>query len=624
MARLRGFEEAVAAAHADGELPGLLHLSMGGEAVAAGTIPLLREEDRVFSGHRAHGHFLAAGSDPRALAAELAGRETGLCRGRGGSMHLMDERAVMATGVVGGTLSIAVGTSLVLPAGAVAVAFFGDGAVQTGGFHETLNMAALWGAPVLFVCENNGWVEFSSREEHTPVDAVASYGPLYGIATRAVDGGDVEAVAGATTELLEGIRAGDGPGLLECGIVRLRSHYEGDFRAHQAEGDPLHRLEETMAALGADPAELEAARDRELASARVTLRSAIDEDPPADPAADASLVFAARPGSRETPPARPKGGENMVQAARAALAEAMEADPDVVVLGEDVVAGGPFALTRNLEDRFGSDRVRNTPISEASFMGVGVGLALAGARPFVDVMFDDFVTLASDQLFNHAAKIHFMSGGRRSVPLTVWTIAGAGTRWGAQHSQRLDGWFAQVPGLKLLAPSTPALMRASVAAALADPDPVVVLADRELLYRRDSLPGDDGSPWRPRVVREGSELTLVASGRCLWLALEATADLGEAVEVIDLQLAAPLELEPIRESVAKTSRLAIVHDEAACGAIGAQLAATLSETCFWDLDAPPLRISSPATPVPAAATLEDAYMVDGAAIRARVEEVLGR
>ena len=485
-------------------------------------------------------------------------------------------------------------------------------------------MAALWGAPVLFVCENNGWVEFSSREKHTPVADVAAYGPLYGIAARSVDGGDVEAVAGAATELLDGIRAGGGPALLECGIVRLRPHYEGDFRAQEVEGDPLRRLEETLAELGADPGDLEAVRGRGLERARETLHTVIDVDPPADPAADESLVFAATPGWRPSPAGESRRGENMMQAARGALAEAMEADAGVIVLGEDVTAGGPFALTRNLQERFGPAQVRDTPISEASFMGVGVGLALAGARPFVDVMFDDFVTLASDQLFNHAAKIHFMSGGRHSVPLTVWTIAGAGTRWGAQHSQRLDGWFAQVPGLKLLAPSTPALMRASVAAALADPNPVVVLADRELLYRRAGLPGDDASPWRPRVVREGTELTLVASGRCLWLALEATADLDDAVEVIDLQLAAPLELEPIRESLAKTSRLAVVHDEAACGAIGAQLVATLCEACFWELDGPPLRISSPATPVPAAATLEDAYMVDAETIRRRVEEALGR
>ena len=295
MAALRGFEEAVAEGYRDGDLPGLLHLSMGGEAVASGTIAQLGEEDRIYSGHRAHGHFLAAGTDRRALMAELAGRETGLCRGRAGSMHLMDERAVLATGVVGGSLSIAVGHALALAPGTVVVAFFGDGAVQTGGFHETLNMAALWRAPVLFVCENNGWVEFSSREEHTPVVDVASYAPLYGIAGRGVDGGDVEAVAAAAAELLAGIRDGGGPALLECGIVRLRPHYEGDFREQEAEGDPLSRLEATLVELGADAGELAAIRAREIDAARELRRDVLANEPPADPAGDAGLVYASDP-----------------------------------------------------------------------------------------------------------------------------------------------------------------------------------------------------------------------------------------------------------------------------------------------------------------------------------------
>ena len=158
MARIRAFEETVAQAHAAGYLPGLLHLSMGGEAVAVGVICQLGEQDRIYSSHRPHGHFLAAGVDASALIAELAGREAGICRGRGGSMHLMSDRAVMATGVVGGTLPIAVGHALTVPDGAAVVVFFGDGAVQTGVFHETLNLAVLWRVPVLFVCENNDWV----------------------------------------------------------------------------------------------------------------------------------------------------------------------------------------------------------------------------------------------------------------------------------------------------------------------------------------------------------------------------------------------------------------------------------------------------------------------------------
>jgi acetoin:2,6-dichlorophenolindophenol oxidoreductase subunit alpha len=295
MSRLRGFEDAVAEGYRDGALPGLLHLSMGGEAVARGVISQLAESDRVYSGHRAHGHFLAAGTDPRALMAELAGRETGLCRGRGGSMHLMDERAVLATGVVGGSLAIAVGHALTLAEGAVVAAFFGDGAVQTGGFHETLNMAALWKAPVLFVCENNGWVEFSSREEHTPVQDVVSYGPLYGIAARAIDGRDVEAVAETAAELLAGIRAGGGPALLECGISRLRPHYEGDWRDHQAEGDPLGRVEARLLELGSEAEELSARRATDLEASRELLASVLSSEPAADPAADAALVYANDP-----------------------------------------------------------------------------------------------------------------------------------------------------------------------------------------------------------------------------------------------------------------------------------------------------------------------------------------
>jgi len=207
MARHRAFEEVTARAHADGRLPGLLHLSIGAEAATAGVFAVLGDDDRIYSAHRPHGHFLAAGESPLELFAELAGRETGLCRGRGGSMHLMGARAVMATGVVGGTLPIAVGHSLALSPGTVAVVFFGDGAVQTGIFHETLNMASLWRTPTLFVCENNARAEFTSREEHTPVACVSDYGPVYGIPALTVDGADVRAVTEAATALLEPVRA---------------------------------------------------------------------------------------------------------------------------------------------------------------------------------------------------------------------------------------------------------------------------------------------------------------------------------------------------------------------------------------------------------------------------------
>jgi TPP-dependent pyruvate/acetoin dehydrogenase alpha subunit len=292
MAAIRCFEQVVSDAHADGRLPGLLHLSIGGEAVAVGVIGRLGSDDRVYSSHRAHGHFLAAGADPTALMAELAGRHTGLCRGRGGSMHLMDARAVLATGVVGGTLPIAVGHALTLPAAAVSVVFFGDGAAQTGIFHEALNLASLWRARLLFVCENNGWAEFTARHEHTRVDAVVEYGELQRIAHETVDGSDVEAVRDATARLLESVRAGAGPALLECQVTRIRPPYEGDMRrSTERTNDPLARLERRLVELGVDPPSLERVREQTRERAARALDEALRE-PTAQPDDDRTLVFA--------------------------------------------------------------------------------------------------------------------------------------------------------------------------------------------------------------------------------------------------------------------------------------------------------------------------------------------
>lgn len=311
-----------------------------------------------------------------------------------------------------------------------------------------------------------------------------------------------------------------------------------------------------------------------------------------------------------------------VEAARSALEQQLATDDRVVVLGEDVAGGGPFGLTKGLADRFGTERVRNTPISEGAVMGLAIGLALGGRRPLVDLMFDDFTTLASDQLFNHAAKLHYMSGGRRAVPLTVWTVGGAGTRWGAQHSQRLDGWLTQVPGLKVLAPSSPASAGSTLSAALGDPDPVVVLADRTLLYSRDRLPAERASPWRSRIVQSGTDLTVAATGRLVHLALRAAT--GASVEIVDIQRLAPLDCDLVLESVARTAKLLVLHDEASCGAVGARLAATVAERAFWALDAPVCRLTSPSTPVPAAAVLEDAYMLGVDAIATAIEGMVNR
>jgi len=292
MSIIRAFEEVVAEGYRDNKLPGLLHLSIGSEATAEGVISSLEPADKIYSSHRPHGHFLAAGSNPRSLMAELAGRESGLCKGRAGSMHLMDDRAVMATGIVGGTLSIALGHSLALSQGSLVAVFFGDGAVQTGTFHETMNMAALWRAPVLFICENNGKIEFSSREEHTSVDEITKYGQLYDIRAQNVDGRDVEAVADVSAELLADIRKSGGPALLVSGISRLRPHYEGDLRLQEDAVDPLEVCVQRLVEHGFNELAMREHHNENLDRFRALLESVLSEDPLPDSEEDMSLVFA--------------------------------------------------------------------------------------------------------------------------------------------------------------------------------------------------------------------------------------------------------------------------------------------------------------------------------------------
>jgi pyruvate dehydrogenase E1 component alpha subunit len=269
--RIRLFEDQVQRLAAAGEVPGFPHLSIGQEAVAVGVCAHLSREDVLFTSHRGHGHVLAKGSDLQATLAEILGRQDGLCRGRGGSMHLVDAAngVLGATGVVAGNLSLAAGAAWAAQAQgkrSISVVFFGDGATGAGAFHETLNLAALWKLPVLFVCENNGYAEFTSREEHSNVTHVSSFAAPYAIATRTIDGNDLLAVYASAGEAIELLRAGLGPYLLECMTFRLSGHYVGDAQQYRSKEElaanrdkcPIERLKRHLLERGVEQHELDA------------------------------------------------------------------------------------------------------------------------------------------------------------------------------------------------------------------------------------------------------------------------------------------------------------------------------------------------------------------------------
>ncbi len=316
-----------------------------------------------------------------------------------------------------------------------------------------------------------------------------------------------------------------------------------------------------------------------------------------------------------------------IRAINQALIDEMRRDQRVLVVGEDVAEGGPYGATRDLAVEFGAQRVRNTPISESAVTGLAIGLALAGLRPVLEIMFIDFITLALDQLVNQAAKTRYMSGGQLSCPLVVRTQGGAGVRSGAQHSQSLEAWLLHVPGLQVVMPSNPADAAGLLKSAIRSDDPVVLVENKAIYYRRIPVP-DDLPPvplGRAEVVRSGRDLTVVATSRLVSESLAAAGVLateGVEVEVIDPRSLRPLDIDAILASVERTHRLVVAHEAVVEYGFGAELAASIQERAFDRLEAPVLRVGAPFVPIPMSAPLEDRYLPDANGVVAAVRESL--
>jgi 2-oxoisovalerate dehydrogenase E1 component len=625
MRRIRRFEERASVLYKATEIPGFLHLSIGQEASAVGACWPLGERDGITSTHRGHGHVLAKGLDSASMMAELMGKDAGTCHGRGGSMHIADPGLGIygANGIVGAGLPIAAGVATAAKlraAGDVVVAFFGDGAVAQGMFHEAVNLAAVWDLPVVFLCENNHYSEFSPEaEQHrAPLSARAAG---YGIGYEHVDGNDVVAVARLMTEVVERLRTGGGPVLVEAETYRWHGHYEGDPQRYRTpeevaaakERDPLLVARRHLAAAGVPAALADAVDeeiDKEIEAAVEWARSM----PEPAPETLRDFVSAPRPVIPEPAPL-PADAEifRSMDAVRLALEHELSADPTVFVAGIDVGAGGNvFGLTRGLAQAF-PGRVRDTPISESAIVGTAVGAAMAGMKPVVEIMYMDFIGVCLDMLLNQAAKLRFMTGGRASMPLVVRTQFGAGRSSGSQHSQSLEALLAHIPGLTVVMPSNPADTYGLLRAAIQDPNPVVFVENR-LQYglKGPRPPVDHLIPLgKAKVVREGTDITLVSWSRmvhdCL-AAAELLAAEGIGVEVIDLRTIAPLDRETVLASLAKTNRLVIAHEAVRDFGVGAELAAMAVDEGFWHLDAPVTRVAPPAMPAPYAPSLERVWL----------------
>jgi 2-oxoisovalerate dehydrogenase E1 component len=637
MLTIRMVEERLAKSHQRGLIPGACHTYVGEEAIATGVCAHLHEADAVFSTHRGHGHALAKGMEPRQLMAELYGRETGCSRGRGGSMHLFaPEIGMMGTsGIVGPCILQATGagySSLIMKTGKVGVAFFGDGAANNGAFHEGLNMATIWKLPVLFVCENNQFateVPFSSVAGNP---SVAARGAAYGIASFEVDGNDVLAVEAVAREAVTRARNREGPTLIECKTYRTRAHAEGmgDFTYRTREDVEQWKTQCPIARLKKDLLDQKIATDAELSAieqevAALTETAHDFAEKSAYPTAESATTHIyAEPRSgppRDVPASNASTRElTFMKATLEALTEEMAHNPKIFVMGEGIgVRGGNFATTSGLFAIHGPERLRDTPICERGFVGLAGGAAMTGTRPVVDFMFADFVLDSVGEIINQIAKMQYMSSGRLKMPVLMRGCIGIGHNAATHHSGSYYSMYAHFPGLRVVVPSSPRDAKGLLKTALTCDDPVLFLEHRELMTVKGPVPEEEYfiDFGKAAIVREGSDITVVALALMVHKTLTACETLakeGINVELIDPRTVAPLDVDTIIQSVAKTGRILIVDEDFAHCGISAEIAAQLADRGFDDLDAPIRRLNGKPSPTPYSPTLEAAVVPDVEAI----------
>jgi 2-oxoisovalerate dehydrogenase E1 component len=515
----------------------------------------------------------------------------------------------------------------------------GEGSTSEGDWHEAMNFAAIHRLPVIFFVQNNMYA-ISVPEAQQVAGSVAGKAAGYGMPGVTVDGNDVLAVYDAMRDAVARGRSGEGPTLIEARTYRYYAHTSDDddrlYRsAEEVESwrrrDPIEGLKQYLVEQRLLSAEDEGRFDEEAkAEVGAALEAAEAAPDPTDPH---SLVYARpiEPGAASGEPEEPPGGEeiNLITAVNRALHEVMAAYPETVIFGEDVAdpKGGVFKATLGLSEAFGADRSFNTPLAEALVAGLGVGIAGAGGRPIAEIQFADFIHPAFDQIVSEAARIHYRSGGHWTCPLVIRVPYGGGIHGALYHSQSIEAFYAHVPGLKVVVPSTPADLKGLLWEAVEDPDPVMILEPKKL-YRLAKGPYPEGEHRVPlgkaALRRSGDDLTIVTYGTMAHFALEAAdvvAEHGVDAGVLDLRSLRPLDWPAIEREVERNGKVLVVHEDTVFGGFGAEVSAQIMEQAFDWLDAPVRRLGSPEVPTfPFAKDLEAAVMpsADGIA-RAALE-----
>jgi 2-oxoisovalerate dehydrogenase E1 component len=600
---------------------------IGQEAVSVGIARGLQAKDYILPLHRNLGVFTTRGIPLKRLIAQWLGKEAGFTKGRDRSFHFgaPDYHVIGMISHLGAMLPVADGLALAGKLNgddAIAVPFSGDGGASEGDFHEALNVAAVWELPVLFVVENNGYGLSTPSSEQFRCEQIADRAIGYGMKGYTIDGNNVLEVYQAVREIRAQMRIDKQPVLLECMTFRMRGHEEASGTKYVPQPlldewqqkDPVASYESWLLAEGLTD-------EQWIAGIREQFRDQINEAVEAafaEPDIEVSMerevadVYAPADKVETVAPGTEMREMRFIDAIQDGLLQAMERHPELVLMGQDIAEyGGVFKITDGFVTRFGKDRVRNTPLCESAIVGVGMGLSLGGKKSMVEMQFADFVSCGFNQIVNNLAKTHYRWGHAPDVVVRMPT--GGGTGAGPYHSQSNEAWFTQVPGLKVVYPSSPADAKGLLIAALADPNPVMYF-EHKFMYRNKIGAVPEGYYTLPlgeaACVGKGEDISVITYGMGVHWAMEAREELANQVslEVIDLRTLIPWDTKTVFESVRKTGKCFVLCEATTTGSFGAEIAAAVAEACFEALDGPVIRLGALDTPVPFHPKLEQLFM----------------